>query len=211
MTMNPKMISILPESRPNRDAYRLLISTVIPRPIAWVSSMGADGSLNLAPFSFFNVVNGTPPVIMISVDSRRGRKKDTLRNIEETGEFVVNMVDLELAEAMNQSSGEWDYDVNEFEVARLATAASVDVRPPRVAAAKAAMEARLTRIIPLDVEGGSSTMILGQVVRLHLREDIMRPDGLVDASLLQPVARLGGPEYASLGEVFSMERPVVNG
>jgi flavin reductase (DIM6/NTAB) family NADH-FMN oxidoreductase RutF len=204
-----KTISIVPDTLPDRDAYRLLISTVIPRPIAWVSSLGADGSLNLAPFSFFNVINGTPPIVLISVGSRRGQKKDTLRNVEETGEFVVNMVSMDLVDAMNQSSGEWDYEVSEFEMAQLETAASIDVKPPRVAAAKAAMEAKLTRILPLDVEGGSSTLIFGQVVRIHLDETILRPDGLVDADLLQPVARLGGPEYAALGKVFSLDRPVV--
>jgi flavin reductase (DIM6/NTAB) family NADH-FMN oxidoreductase RutF len=204
-----KTISIVPDTLPDRDAYRLLISTVIPRPIAWVSSLGADGSANLAPFSFFNVINGTPPIVMISVGSRRGQKKDTLRNVEETGEFVVNMVSMDLVDAMNQSSGEWDYEVSEFEMAQLETAASIDVKPPRVAAAKAAMEAKLTRILPLDVEGGSSTLIFGQVVRIHLDETILRPDGLVDADLLQPVARLGGPEYAALGKVFSLDRPVV--
>ncbi|MFQ5613805.1 MAG: flavin reductase family protein [Anaerolineae bacterium] len=183
------------------------MSTVIPRPIGWVSSVGVDGTLNLAPFSFFNGVSGAPPVVMFSVGPRRGSTKDTLRNVQETGEFVVNIVSQDLAEAMNQTSGEWDYGVDEFELAGLTPAPSVDVGPPRVAEALAAMEAKVSQLVP--VEGTSSTMVLGQVVRFHLRQDMLRPNGLVDPVQLQPVGRLGGTEYSKLGEVFEMVRPRV--
>ncbi|HYO50322.1 MAG TPA: flavin reductase family protein, partial [Chloroflexia bacterium] len=108
-------LSIAPTDLHPRDAYRLFISVVVPRPIAWVSSIGADGSLNLAPFSFFNGVGGTPPTIMVSVGQRAGVPKDTLRNVRETGEFVVHIVNEEFAERMNVTSGEWSYDVNEFD------------------------------------------------------------------------------------------------
>lgn len=191
---------------PDRDSYRLLTSVVVPRPIAWVSSVGADGSSNLAPFSFFNGVSGSPPTVMFSVGQRRGSPKDTLRNVQETGEFVVNFVDETLAEAMNLTAGEWPYETDEFELAGLETVAAVDVRPPRVAAALAAMEARVTQIVP--VEGTPSTMVVGRVVRFHLREGLLRPNGQADAALLRPLARLGGTEYATLGRIFSMERPV---
>jgi flavin reductase (DIM6/NTAB) family NADH-FMN oxidoreductase RutF len=199
------MLSINPDDLSSRDAYRLLISVVVPRPIAWVSTIGADGIFNLAPFSFFNAVAGNPPTVMVSVGRRAGQTKDTLRNIQETGEFVVNIVDHALAEAMVQTSGEWPYEVNEFELAELETAPSLEIKPPRVAQAPAAMEARVSQIVP--VEGADSTMILGRVLRFHLREGLLRPNGLVDASLLQPVARLGGSEYATLDGVFSMLRP----
>jgi flavin reductase (DIM6/NTAB) family NADH-FMN oxidoreductase RutF len=198
-------LSIVPDELPPRDAYRLLISVVVPRPIAWVSTIGADGTPNLAPFSFFNAVGGVPPIIMFSVGQRRGTAKDTLRNVRETGEFVVNLVSQELGEAMNQTSGEWPYEVNEFELAGLATGPSVDVRPPRVAAAPVAMEARVTQIVP--VEGTYSTMVLGQVLRYHIRDGLLRPNGLVNATLLRPLARLSGDEYATLGDVFAMPRP----
>jgi len=202
-----KTLSIVPDELPARDAYRLLISVVVPRPIAWVSTIGADGTPNLAPFSFFNGVGGVPPIVMFSVGQRRGAPKDTLRNVHETGEFVINLVSQELAEPMNQTAGEWPYEVNEFDLTGIETVASVDVRPPRVAAAPVAMEGRVTQLVP--VEGTHSTMVLGRVLRYHLREGLLRPDGLVDATLLRPVARLGGDEYATLGDVFSMTRPRV--
>mgnify|MGYP005846047455 CR=1 FL=1 len=207
--MANQMLSLAPDDMDRRDAHRLMLSLVVPRPIAWVSTLGADGTLNLAPYSFFNGVSGDPPIVMIAVSGRSARSgggvKDTLRNAQETGEFVVNLVDETLAAAMNLTAGEWDYTVDEFALAGLEPAPSVDVRPPRVAAARAAMEARVHQIIP--VAGTTSTMVLGRIVRYHFREDLLRPDGLVDAARLQPLARLGGPEYARLGEIFAMERP----
>src|SRR5438552_7631164 len=113
--LTPPTASITPTDLHPRDAYRLLISIVVPRPIAWVSSVGADGTLNLAPFSFFNAVGGTPPTVMVSIGRRAGQPKDTLRNVQETGEFVVHIVERALAEAMNRTSGEYEYDVDEFE------------------------------------------------------------------------------------------------
>jgi flavin reductase (DIM6/NTAB) family NADH-FMN oxidoreductase RutF len=205
--LNDKTISIDPTELPAREAYHLLISIVVPRPIAWVSTVGVDGTLNLAPFSFFNAVGGNPPTVMFSVGRRSGQPKDTLRNVQETGEFVVNLANQALAEAMVQTSGDWSYEVNEFEMAGLELAPSVEVKPPRVAMAPAALEAKLTQVVP--VEGTDSTMILGRVIRYHLREGLLRPNGLVDATLLQPVARLGGNEYATLGQVYSMLRPRV--
>ena len=203
--MTQQMISIVPGELPPRDAYRLLISVVVPRPIGWVSTLGADGTLNLAPFSFFNAVAGHPPTIMVSVGRRSGQVKDTLRNAQETGEFVVNIVDESLAEAMNTTSGEWPYEVNEFERAGLTTTPSVEVKPPRVAEAMVAMEAKVSQIVP--IEQAIYTMILGRIVRYHLREGLLRPNGLVDSTQLRPVARLGGDEYATLGKVFEMVRP----
>lgn len=198
-------ISLAPEALGPRDAYRLLISVLVPRPIAWVSSQGTDGWRNLAPFSFFGGVGNYPPTIMIAVGQRQERPKDTLRNIQETGEFVVHIVDETLAPAMNLTSGEYAYEVNEFELAQLATLPALEVRPPRLAAAPVAMECKATQIIP--VQGTTYTMILGRVLQFHLREGLLRANGLVDADLLRPVARLGGDEYATLGTVFEMQRP----
>ncbi|MDZ7345091.1 MAG: flavin reductase family protein [candidate division KSB1 bacterium] len=203
--MEHKIISLAPEEMPPRDAYRLMLSVIVPRPIAWVSTIGKDGTLNLAPFSFFNGVAGNPPTVMISIGQRKGQTKDTLRHVRETGEFVVNIVDESLAEAMNQTSGEWPYELDEFKLAGLTPAPSLAVRPPRVAGAAVAMEAQVTQIVP--VEGTTATMILGRIVRYHLREGLLRPNGLVDATLLRPMARLGGEEYTTIGNVFSMARP----
>ena len=142
---------------------------------------------------------------MISIGQRQGRPKDTLRNIQETGEFVVHIVDEALAPAMNLTSGEYAYEVNEFELAHLATVPSLEVRPPRLVAAPVALECRVSQLIP--VEGTTYTMVLGRVLYFHVREGLLRPNGLVDADLLRPVARLGGDEYATLGAVFEMQRP----
>jgi len=199
------MQTIVPSDLDPRDAYRLLISAVVPRPIGWASTIGADGSLNIAPFSFFNAVSNMPLTVMISVGQRRGQPKDTLRNARETGEFVINIVNEDLAAAMNTTSGEWAYDVNEFDRAGLATAPSLDVKPPRVAAAPIALECKVTQIVP--VQDTTYTLILGRVLRFHIRSGLLRPNGQIDATLLKPVARLSGDEYATLGRVFEMQRP----
>lgn len=204
--MNPaRTISVVPSDLPPRDAYRLMTGLIVPRPIAWISTVGLDGSSNLAPFSFFNGVAGNPPTVMVSIGQRHGAPKDTLRNIQETGEFVVNMVPRGLVEAMNITAGEYGYDVDEFDLARLNKSASDDVRPPRVAEAFAAMECRVLSLIP--IEGSTYTMVLGRIVRYHLREDLMRADGSVDTAALQPVGRLSGDEYAVVDEIFSLKRP----
>jgi flavin reductase (DIM6/NTAB) family NADH-FMN oxidoreductase RutF len=201
------MLTIATAELHPRDAYRLMISVVVPRPIGWVSTLGADGTPNLAPFSFFNGVGSAPPTVMVSVGQRDGGPKDTLRNARETGEFVLSIVDEALAARMNQTSGEWPYEVDEWERAGLAMAPSLVVRPPRVADAPVALEARVTQIVP--VEGTHYTMILGHILQFHIRDGLLRPNGLVDAELLRPVARLGGDEYATIGSVFSMIRPTV--
>lgn len=203
--MNQDMISIVPTDLEPRDAYRLLISAVVPRPIGWASTLGANGTLNIAPFSFFNAVSNMPLTVMISVGQRQGQPKDTLRNARETGEYVINIVDEDLAAAMNITSGEWAYEVNEFDRAGLATAASFDVKPPRVAAAPVALECKVTQIVP--VQDTTYTLILGRVLRFHIRSGLLRPNGTIEAALLKPVARLSGDEYATLGRVFEMKRP----
>lgn len=204
MTLS-EMTSFKPADLEPRAAYRLLISVVVPRPIGWTSTIGADGSLNLAPFSFFNAVSNMPLTVMISVGQRKSSPKDTLRNAQETGAFVINIVDEALATAMNVTSGEWDYAVNEFDRAGVTPAASLDVLPPRVAEAPVALECKVTQIVP--VIDTTYTMILGRVLRFHIRSDMLRSNGTVDALRLRPVARLSGDEYATLDRVFEMKRP----
>jgi flavin reductase (DIM6/NTAB) family NADH-FMN oxidoreductase RutF len=204
---SPPMLSIDPAALAPRDAYRLMISLIVPRPIAWVSTLGTDGSVNLAPFSFFNGVADSPLTVMISVGQRKGRPKDTLRNVSETGEFVINLADEDLLKALNQTSGDYPYGHSEFDPAGVTMAASEVVRPPRVAEAPLAIEARLSQLVP--VEQSNYTMILGRVQRFHIREGLLRPNGLVDAALLRPVARLGGDEYATLGTVLELLRPKI--
>ncbi len=205
-TRSEAMISIAPGDLQPRDAYRLLISVVVPRPIGWTSTIGPDGTPNLAPFSFFNAVGGVPPTVMICVGQRKGNSKDTLHNARETGELVINIVNEDLAAAMNETSGEWAYEVNEFDRAGLTPLPSIDVRPPRVAEAPIALECQVTQIVP--VVDTTYTMILGRVLRYHIREDLLRPNGMVDALRLKPIARLGGDEYMTIGRVFEMKRPL---
>ena len=199
-----EMLSIKPGDMEGRDYYRLLTSLVVPRPIAWVSTVGADGTPNLAPFSFFNAVSGSPPTLMVSISQRQDRPKDTLRNIQETGEFAVHVVSEDMAQAMNLTAGEYPYEVDEFELAGLERVPCTEIRPARIAAARAVFECRLTQTVP--VQDSHNTMVLGQVLVCHLGRELIRPNGQVDAGLLRPLARLGGSEYAGLAAVFTMER-----
>jgi flavin reductase (DIM6/NTAB) family NADH-FMN oxidoreductase RutF len=189
--------------------YHLLTSIVAPRPIAWISTVGADGVANLAPFSFFNAVAGFPPTIMFSVSYRRQepQEKDTLRNVREVGEFVCHIVDEAMAEAMVRSAMDWSAEVSEIDAVGLTAVPSLDIRAPRVAESPVAMECKVTQIIP--VEGATNVMVLGQVLRFHLREALYRPElGLVDTVAMKPITRLGGPvEYTRIGELFLLPVP----
>lgn len=203
------MISFVPSEMADPAPYRLLTSIVAPRPIAWVSTISAEGVPNLAPYSFFNAVAGFPPTLMFSVAYRRKepREKDTLRNVKQVDEFVCHVVDEALADAMIRTAVEVPYGVNEFETAHLKTIASVDVRPPRIAEAAIAMECKVTQITP--IEGATNVMVLGRVVRFHVREDLYRAEmGLVDTMRMKPITRLGGAvEYTKIGELFHLELP----
>lgn len=210
--MENNMLSFVPAEMVNPAPYHLLTSIVAPRPIAWVSTLSADGIPNLAPYSFYNAVAGFPPTIMFSVSYRRKepKEKDTLRNIKQIGEFVTHIVNEAMAEAMIQTAIEFSYGVNEFQMAGLKMLASTDVRPPRIAGVPVAMECQVTQIVP--VEGATNVMILGRVLRFHIREDLYRPElGLVDTVRMQPITRLGGSaEYTRIGELFSLELPHPN-
>jgi flavin reductase (DIM6/NTAB) family NADH-FMN oxidoreductase RutF len=184
-----------------------MLSIVAPRPIAWVSTLGVDGTINLAPFSFFNAVGGTPPTLMVSIGERAGKPKDTLRNIQEMGEFVVHIANEELIEQLNKTSGDWAYGDNEFELAGLTQVPSTDVKPPRIAEAPVAMECKATQIVP--VSDTHYTMVLGQVLRYHIRQDLLTPDNMVNALALGAVARLGGDEYTAIDRIFALSRPKV--
>ncbi len=203
------MISLVPAEMVDPAPYHLLTSIVAPRPIAWVSTISADGVPNLAPFSFFNAVAGFPPTIMFSVSYRRRepREKDTLRNVRQVGEFVCHIVDEALAEAMACTAMDWPADVDEMAMAGLTAVSSTTVRPPRVAEAPVAMECQVTQIIP--IEGATNVMVLGQVLRFHLRQELYRPElGLIDTVAMKPITRLGGPvEYTKIGELFYLPVP----
>ncbi len=188
-----------------RDPFSAIIS---PRPIAWISSRGADGATNLAPYSFFNAIAYTPPQIMISSLGRkadRARGKDSFSHISETGVFCVNIAGHEDREALNQSSADYPRDISEFEVLGLEMAECETIACPRLAHAPAALECRLTRTI--DLEGEHNVLILARVEAIHLRDDCITPEGRFDITRFRPLARLGYMDFASIDTVFQMKRP----
>lgn len=218
-------MDLAPSELAHRELYNILISAVVPRPIAWVSSLSASGEPNLAPFSFFNAVCAKPPLLAFAPGMRAPHKseaaadaaaghtavhiKDTLGNIRETGEFVINMVPFELAEAMNLTSGEYDPTVNEFEVAKLASAPSKIVRPRRVAGSPVSFECKLHQILDFnpDPEGGS--LVIGEIVSVHIDDKNIK-DGRLDRNSLDLIGRMGGMQYTRTTQRFEMVRPKVD-
>jgi flavin reductase (DIM6/NTAB) family NADH-FMN oxidoreductase RutF len=194
-----------PAALGHRETYRFLVDVVVPRPIAFVSTVGTAG-FNLAPFSFFNAITSRPPLLAFSTTLRKGAPKDTLRNVRETGDFVVNVVSEELFDRMVQTSGDWPGDVSEFELAGLTAVASDLVKSPRVAESPVAMECRLYR----ELELGDAHLIVGEVLRAHVSDAIV-VDGRVDPLRLKPVARMGGDLYTIVREVERRVRPKVEG
>ncbi|MBW2276812.1 MAG: flavin reductase family protein [Deltaproteobacteria bacterium] len=189
----------------DHELHDLMKACVVPRPIAWVSTVGADGVANAAPFSCFTFVAVRPPMLAFSVELRRdGSKKDTLRNIESTGEFVVNVVPERLAEAMNATADDLPPEVDEIALVGLAAVSSRHVAAPRIAECPIAMECRLLRLLPL--EPSRNTLVLGEVLAVEIDEQAMR-DGAIDAEAWRPLARLDGNRYARQGELFELDRP----
>jgi flavin reductase (DIM6/NTAB) family NADH-FMN oxidoreductase RutF len=202
-------MNVRPDQLPHREFYRILIATVAPRPIAWVSTLN-HGHLNLAPFSFFNVVSAKPPMLGFSPALRqvddKPAPKDTLRNIRETGEFVVNLVTFGVAEAMNITSGEYDSSVDEFALAKLTTRPSLLVRPPQVAESPVSFECKVNRIIDFGTEPGSSSLVIGEIVCVHFEDNVLK-EGRLDPDSLDLIGRMGGTQYSRTTGRFDMKRP----
>jgi flavin reductase (DIM6/NTAB) family NADH-FMN oxidoreductase RutF len=193
-----------PQTLDPTAVYKLLISSVVPRPIAWVSTLDAAGVANLAPFSYFMAITAEPPTIAFSCSPRAGTRKDTLRNVEATGEFVVNVVDDDRAEQMNLTSGDYPPEVDEFLMTKLTAAPSVKVKAPRVAEAPINMECKVIRILPV----GKANLILGEIVHWHVRDDIYdAATGRLDMHGLRPIGRLTGNLYSHIHQIFEMKRP----
>jgi flavin reductase (DIM6/NTAB) family NADH-FMN oxidoreductase RutF len=191
------------------DIYKLMIGTIVPRPIAFVSTVDAAGVRNLAPFSYFTGCSTNPPVVCFCSAVRSGpvQQKDTLYNIEATGEFVVNIVSEEFAEQMNICAAETGPEVDEFELSGLTPLASDLVRPPRVAESKIHMECRLRDIIRVSDKPGGGNLVLGDVLRFHVREDLLVDGNKVDPDSLNAIGRMGGPTYVRTRDRFDMSRP----
>lgn len=193
---------------PKRHAW--LTPLIAPRPIALVSTRSAAGHGNLAPFSFFAMGGGNPQsVAFCPVADRDGNPKDTLRNIQETGEFVINVVSRSMAERVNQTSAPYPPEVDEFDATGFTRVASSVVRPPRVAESPAALECRVFQIVPHGTGPSHSTWVIGEVLALHVDEAILGEDGLPDTTKVNPAARMGRQEWAHVTaeNMFVLPRP----
>jgi len=207
---------VSPSDIPHSELYSILLNSVAPRPIAWVSTISAAGQPNLAPFSFFNAVCVDPPLLAFAPGLRRpkqpegsrGEAKDTLRNIRETKEFVVNIVTYDLAEAMNITSGEYDAPVNEFELAKLTPQAPQVVKPSRVAESPVSFECKLHQIIDFSTAPTSGSLVIGEIVSIQINDAHLK-DGKLDRNSLDLIGRMGGLQYTRTTQRFEMVRPKV--
>jgi len=179
---------------------------ILPRPIAWVSTIGKDGVPNLAPFSFFTGVSSKPAIICFSIGSRKGQKKDTLKNIESTKDFVINVVDEDLAQRMNQSSADYPSNVSEFEETGLTPLPGDKVSSPRVAQSPINMECELIKILNFGQSPNTSSLIIGEIVRVHVKDTLIG-NGIIDISQLKAIGRLGGELYCRTADIFELKRP----
>jgi flavin reductase (DIM6/NTAB) family NADH-FMN oxidoreductase RutF len=189
----------------------LFNAIVAPRPIGWISTLSAEGHVNLAPFSHFNLVSTSPPVLIFSCNAPGDRQeKDTLVNVRDTGEFVANLVTWELRDAMNMSSFNAPHGVDEFKLAGLDKADCVKVRPPRVAASPANLECRLLRIVEIEPEHPGETrssVVFGRIVGVHLDDAFVDENGRFDVARTLPLTRLGGSQYSTVGPLTELSRP----
>lgn len=189
------------------DPFKAL---VVPRPIGWISTISADGTSNLAPYSFFNICSSDPHMVMFSGASRKGAdpRKDSQRNAETTGCFVVNLVSRELGDIMNRTAFPHPYGLSEANLEGLALLPSIKVAAPRVACSPAHLECEYysTVVLPKGHSGEHSSMVIGRVVGIHIDPAILI-DGLVDITRLEPLARLGYQDYAAVNQSFTMKRP----
>lgn len=196
------MLSIDPNEQTERENYKLLVGSVIPRPIAFVTSMSADGIVNAAPFSYFNIVASDPPLLSVSIQSRAGALKDTARNAIETEEFVIHVVDESNVEEVNKTAASLPPEESEISLTTLTLIDSEAVKVPSVKEAKVRFECRLEQAVEL----GGTRLLIGRVVRFVIDESIY-DNGRIDPEALKPVSRLAGINYAKLGDIFPLKRP----
>ena len=198
-----------PRDHEPRDIYRLMTGVIVPRPIAFVSTVNAQGSRNLAPFSFFTAISANPPVICFApmIRGRDSSIKDTLRNIRATREFVVNVVTEQIGEQMNVTSADVPPEVDEFLLAHLTPIPSDLIGPPRVGESPVNMECRLLQIVEISPKPLGGSLVIGEVLRFHVADDLI--DGFhIDPDLLKAIGRMSGSTYTRTAQRFNMERPV---
>jgi flavin reductase (DIM6/NTAB) family NADH-FMN oxidoreductase RutF len=205
LTFNPQEISV-------QRLHQLLLGSIGPRPIAFASTMSASGQANLAPFSFFNVFSANPPILIFS-PARSGRTnetKDTYKNVKELPEVVINVVNFDMVHQMSLASSPYSPDVNEFEKAGLTALPSETIRPFRVAEAPVQFECRVNEVKELGHEGGAGNLIICEVLRMHVREDLIDEKGLIDQHKIDLVSRMGGDWYCRADEqsMFEIKKPI---
>jgi len=191
-----------------RESYPWLINAINPRPIAWVSTVSAAGKTNLAPFSFFQGVCANPPTLLFTgANDRHGKMKDSVVNVGQVPEFVVNVVPYALREAMNLTSAPLPHGESEFEKFNIATAPSTRVRPPRVADAPVSFECKLDRVVLIGEGPLAGNVVFGTVLCMHVSEAVLGSDGLIDPRKLDTIGRMGGDFYTRTTELFTIKRP----
>jgi flavin reductase (DIM6/NTAB) family NADH-FMN oxidoreductase RutF len=201
-------MTILPSEAGPANVYKLMVGAIVPRPIAFVSTISLAGVRNLAPFSFFTACSANPPVVCFApmVRASDGKQKDTLHNVRETGEFVVNIVSEDFAEKMNICSAEFPPEIDEWEKSGLTPEASDCVKPPRVAESRFHMECRLVDIISVSKQPLGGNLVLGEVLRFHVADELFEAYR-IDPDKLRAIGRMGGPTYARTNDRFDLERP----
>ena len=195
-----------PSDMETPDVYKLLSGLVVPRPIGWASTLSPEGVHNLAPFSFFMAITSSPPHIAMSIGARDGDSKDTLRNIRDSGEFVINTVSADLGLHMSGSAVELPPDVSEFEATGLTPVPSEVVKPMRVAEAPAHLECVSQQIMPVGGEPYGAHLVIAEVVQIHVRDDLLLERNRIDLQALDAVGRLAGDWYCTTTDQYEMAR-----
>ena len=187
--------------------YKLLTGIIIPRPIGWISTIDGNGINNLAPFSYFNMVSSDPPCVMFSTRRDNNKNKDTLNNVLQNGQFVVNLVTLDVVEQMNATSEAVDAIVDEFELANLTPIDSTSIKPKRVKESPIHLECEMIHHYFIDNnEGGGACIVIGKIKTIHIDDTILMENNRINLDVYKPVARLAGSNYSALGELFSIKR-----
>ena len=203
------MLSLNPAEMSERDNYAFLTGAIVPRPIALISTISNEGVINIAPFSYFTIVSSNPPMIAVSIQRRKGQRKDTARNAIDSGEFVVHIVDEENIEGANWTAAELPPDQSELDGSPFQTVDSVHIRVPGLVPAKIRMECTVHKVIPLGghtADDAGCDLIIGNIVLYHIDEQLYK-DGNIDSVILKPVSRLAGHQFMKAGEPFTIERP----
>jgi flavin reductase (DIM6/NTAB) family NADH-FMN oxidoreductase RutF len=202
-------MKIDPATLDRKSAHDVMVGVALPRPIAFISTAGENGIYNLAPYSFFIPLSAKPAIVGVGIGRKRdGSKKDTLVNIEFSKDFVINVVTESLAEAMNQTSGEYPPEVDEFQVAKLTPERADLVKAPMVAESPVRMECRLLQILEYGEFPSIQNFVIGEVIRVHVKDEFWA-DGEIQSSRLKTIGRMGGDFYCRTTNIFEMKRPVI--